>query len=627
MSFFACAVSLDGQPLPAFRHQVETSLFCRERRMQWQEADGFLGAAGLGHGLSHGTVARWNGILGIGAVRLDNREEIRRSTDCTDCGVSDLELAIRLLAGAGERIADRAAQLIGDFAFVSWNPTTREVIAVRDAFGVKPLYYATPTPGVVTFASRAELLQMGSEYDVQYLNDLLAHAPYDHDRTVYPGVHAVEGASVLRMRSRHRYITTFWSAYEARAREGGIRSEEDQVAAFRALFADAVRTRLDDGVHTWSHLSGGMDSSSVVSMAQWLTRSGDVPHGLQGTVSFIEPRVSGADEREYSHAVVAAYGVRNELIPHQAGWREILANPPHLDLPNRSLRTAVRDRKAAHVIRQAGSHVLLTGMGGDNLALATMFFFADWVAKGQLTRAFSEMLHRAALGRVSFWELAYKNVVLPMLPGLVRRGLVPKDEAGTTPWLSPEAARRARWSSGDLSERFYRGRVGHKYADALAASISLVRFTMSDRFGDDLLDLRHPFLHRPLVELALRLPPELCVRPHQRKWVIRAAMRGILPEAVRTRVGKGEAQGVYRWALIHDRPFIDELLREPILADLGCIDPARLRSVVSNSEREERVPDWMSSRAYMTLDIELWLQLRAGRWAAEHSQRTGSNLD
>jgi asparagine synthase (glutamine-hydrolysing) len=170
----------------------------------------------------------------------------------------------------------------------------------------------------------------------------------------------------------------------------------------------------------------------------------------------------------------------------------------------------------------------------------------------------------------------------------------------------------------------YGGRRGRKYEDALAATIAGIPSVMPLGPADDLLELRHPYLYRPLVELALRLPPEMCVQPHARKWVLREAMRGILPEAVRTRVGKSGLDGLHVWSLTHESWRMDRMLRDPILAQLGVIDPAALFRVIDDVRSGRASHEAWRDQINDTLEVEMWLQLRSGRWAAEDAQSTST---
>src|SRR6185312_3458898 len=128
----------------------------------------------------------------------------------------------------------------------------------------------------------------------------------------------------------------------------------------------------------------------------------------------------------------------------------------------------------------------------------------------------------------------------------------------------------------------------------------------------DCADVRYPFCHRPLVEFALSLPAEMCRRPNARKWILREAMRGYLPELIRTRRWKGAFDGRVAWTLMHARDRVDALLDRPMLAELGCIDVAPLRAALARAT----TLDGEVERGHVlnALALELWLRVRAGRW-------------
>jgi asparagine synthase (glutamine-hydrolysing) len=133
----------------------------------------------------------------------------------------------------------------------------------------------------------------------------------------------------------------------------------------------------------------------------------------------------------------------------------------------------------------------------------------------------------------------------------------------------------------------------------------------------DLLDVRHPMMYRPLVELALRLPPDLRARPHAQRWVLRQSMRGILPEAIRTRVGKQDTGETLAYSLMTERARLLELLKDPILADLGVLDAARLRIAFNAATRRFGGANDIHAQLATTLCVEAWLQMRSGGWPAE----------
>jgi asparagine synthase (glutamine-hydrolysing) len=621
MSLFACAVHHDGEQVPeSFRRSIESSAWCENRKLGWYRARGFLGAVAVSPAGADAALVRLGAVVGIGVARLDNRHEVARWCSVNGDSESDLALAVRYVA---RDLGTRIGKLLGDFAFVVWDPTSHTALAARDTFGVRKLFHTALKGGLHSFASHASLLAIGDSYDLEFLTHRVSQVRPDARRTVYGGVAAVPAASIIRIRGGRSIASAYWTAADAQKTEAPTTDARELCERFRSLLIEAVQVRLS-GSDTWSHLSGGLDSSSVVSIAQTLARRGSMAHGLAGTLTYTDTFGTSADERAYSDVVVRSFGVRNEQVPHRGNAAALLQDPPLLDQPNLSYTMAARDRAAGYAVLGAGGRVLLTGEGGDSLVAGTMFFFADWLVSGLWSKAFREMTHRSALGRVSFWKLAYENAVLPVAPRPVRRLLTRGKVGSIPPWIPRSLSRRFALASRSMLDDVYGGPLGRKYAHATAATIAAIPFSTVLGPLDDLVDLRHPYLHRPLVELALHLPPELCVRPHARKWILREAMRGILPEVVRTRVGKGALDGLNVWSLVHDGTRIDRLLRDPILAQLGCIELPMLRRILDDVRSGRASHEGWRDLINTALDVEMWLQLRAGRWAASDPQRTRS---
>ena len=548
----------------------------------------------------------------VGVARIDNRAEMFELLGDADPGLGDLALAAEVALRRG---TSGVARLLGDFAFVVWEADTRTLIAARDTFGVKQLYYASPSPGVVTFSSRAELLAHGDDFNIEYLAAWVSYCGVRPGQTAFRGVAALPAASVIRWKDGVPVIAGYWNAFDTQASGRPLGSEAEQCETFRALLLESVLRRLPFQSPAWSYLSGGLDSSSVVSCVQLMAEQGN-GRGLAGTITFIDPIGSAADERVYSDAVVNRYGLRNVTIPHQLDRSGLIGDPPRYDQPGyAAYSVAVRDQCVAATLQHSQASVLLTGMGGDNLVLGTMFFFADWLARGQVWRALREMAHRSAIGRVSLWELAFQNAILPLLHPAIRQRLMTRPEATIPSWIEPRVVRQYDLSAHTGTQDVYGAQPGHAFAHAQAAMVHGIPSILDDGLAGDVVDFRHPYLHRPLVEMALRLGPEMCVRPHAHKWILREAMRGILPEFVRTRVGKGSGNGLNAWSLAHEQTLAGTLLRQSVLADLGLINLSRVRAAMKSTSRGGQHEGAVSARVQATLDVELWLQLRTGRWA------------
>lgn len=617
MSFFACVVNVEGGPIPpVYRCLIETSPFRRSMELEWCSTTGFVGAVGVRDGVPTASITLDDGAVAIGDVRLDNRAELALRCAGFPPPHSDLELALRLVHRTDGAIVGR---MLGDFSFVTWDAARRSLLGARDTFGVRKLFHSS-NGALWLFASHASTLAREERYDLEYLVDRLAQSRSNPARTVFAGVSAVPPASVLLVRDGRSAVTTYWTADRAQGAMSPAASPDEQCSQFRELLIESVRVRASDDAPVWSHLSGGLDSSSVVSIAQWLSGRGRLPAPLAGTITYTDSLGTSADEREYSDAVATHYGLRNELVPHHIEALGDGSDAPPRDQPNYPVSMAFRDQAAASAVYDAGGRVLLTGEGGDSLVAGTMFFFADWMVTGRAVDAMREMAHRAALGRVSFWRLAYENALLPLMLRGARRLLTRTRIGSTPPWIPARLVRRYGLPSRPTVDLVYAGRRGRKYADAVAYTIGSISAGLPLGPRNELLDVRHPYLHRPLVELALRLAPELCVRPHARKWILREAMRDILPEMVRTRIGKGALDGLNVWSLMRDTRRTDRLLENSILADLGCLDVAALRRVLGDIRRGENHHAGWRDLLGAALDVEMWLRLRSGRWAATDTQ-------
>jgi asparagine synthase (glutamine-hydrolysing) len=618
MRFFVCLLDVGGRGIPEkVQRRYEALPRARGLEFAWQE----LGPPGREHFRDALVLVAWDDPWGdplvarardhvaVGMVRLDNREDIERLTQCVGEGVPDLELVTRAVLGHGPACISR---LLGDFAFAVWDAHARTVTAATDAFAIKKLYYAEHD-GFMAFASRAEALAFDDRYDAQFLAEVVTGCVVSPGLSPYAGVRQVPPANAAISNGRGIILRRHWSATDFSIDWTWTNRERDAAQTCRDLLAESVRLRLDPAGATWSQLSGGLDSSSIVCLAQSLAECGMVNHGLAGTVTYVDWQGTESDERKYSDAVVARWSIPNHTIVDPPIWQDADGGPPRTDWPCESLALYPRERRLLQVVRGAGGRVLLTGFAGDELFTGTMYFFADWIARGRVVAALGEMARRAAIGQASFWQLAYRNAVLPLVPQVIRRSLL-QGQGTVLPWVTRTAVRRYTLRDRVAAAATYAGPLGRKYHHAVVTNVVAISGLLNAGFLGDVLDVRYPFLYRPLVEFALRLPPDLCVRPQARKWVLREAMRGILPEMVRTRIGKGGVCSVLGWSLSAQRSLLEPLLEEPILAELGIIDTTKLRAAFDVASRRPYREDHLETLVQSTLLLEAWLQLRSDRW-------------
>ena len=376
----------------------------------------------------------------------------------------------------------------------------------------------------------------------------------------------------------------------------------------RELLADSVRLRLRSDVDVGTCLSGGLDSSSIVALtARLRDQAGG---GRHRSFSILYPD-AGLDESAYVCAVVEATGVEGvRATPTSA---ELLADLPALvrhqeePFPSASVYSQFRVMKMA---RAAGVPVLLDGQGGDEVLAGYHYHYGPYLAEVAARRGLAAALREAGRAREATgrpWSfflglLAYHAVPLPagVQAWAVRRGAT----QGRVPpeLLAPEYSARA---GGGRVERHQRRPGLHAELRAGIAATSLpALLRYEDRNSMAFaVEARTPYLDYRLVERAQAAPASDLIHDGWTKALLREAMAGVIPEAVRRRRDKlGFATPETRW-LREIAPEVREWLR-PGSRLAGRLDARALRAWRSLPDEElARRPG-----LWRLVSAELWLR-------------------
>jgi len=541
--------------------------------------------------------------VAIGIARVDNRQEILSQLALRTPTISDVELIVRWILHAGV-VALR--QIVGDYSLALWNSATKRLVAARDAFGVKTLYYAM-TDGRLLVSTHAAAITQSGRYDRSFLAQFLFTGRSDQELTAFSDVTAIPAGRGAVYEDGRMRIETYW-----RPDMIGPQYQIDAPEAtnqFRDLFFDAIRTRVMTDRPVWSRLSGGVDSSSIVCATEYLASRGEIPHRLGGTVTTVDSLGRG-DERIFSNSVLTRYAISNVTISDYWMWQEDGAEPPLTDAPFRMYPFYARDRRSASVIREGGGNIALCGMGADHYLSGTVRFATDLAAKGKPFEALRELHAWAASYRQSIWPQVFRQLVLPFMPMAIRRRYTERVTQPPT-WLNPSFMKDTAILEWMRQSRGKEAIPSARFLSWAAQQLTYVAGSVRREVSGAGIDMRYPFLHRPLVEFCLRLPPQLICKPHRPKWILREAMASILPDEVRNRTGKGTIGARMIWSLIRERDRLAWLLKNPILGDLGCVDVPKLRHSVAIAQTGGA---YRVGRLHNALALETWLRARSGSW-------------
>jgi asparagine synthase (glutamine-hydrolysing) len=554
-----------------------------------------------------GTIAidRPSGRVAAVDARLDHREDLiaRLGIDASEVPLlSDGDLVLRAFSRWGE---DCPSRIEGDWAFAIWDPGRRALFAARDPFGIRPLHYHVASRAFAFSSRLADLAGMpgmaGEVVDETVARYILG-VPCDRGATFFAGIRRLPPGHRMSVEDGRVRVDTWWRA-EARAEvraDGRPRRDEDLVEEFRDLFLAAVRSRIGDPARCGALLSGGLDSSSIACATRdLLGRDSALP---LRTFSLRFPESIESDEGAWIDAVMARGGFAPRMVDGSrldplADLDEDLEDagePPAA--PNGHLHRALYRAAASEGVR-----CLLDGLDGDTTVSHGLLGLADLLRAGRPIALGREVLALSRRLPASPWSILWRKSLKPSIPRSIlaasRRARRRWGCAGSgIPRLAPDLALRLGWDGGRPPPEDGGGPRGERehHRRRLEGDILARAFEWADRAATAAgIEPRYPFMDRRLVEFCLSLPGRAKLRDGWTRWILRAAMEGILPEEVRWRGGKADLGHPFRRALLgRHREALEDLARggrSPVegWVDRGCLGDALARVTRGRSTADE----------------------------------------
>jgi asparagine synthase (glutamine-hydrolysing) len=508
--------------------------------------------------------------------------------------------------------AECLPKLNGMFAFLIYDKGRGSVFGARDRFGVKPLFRVR-TPRELLFASEIKAfrasglvtLTPNEQAVCRFLQcGTLDQTPLGND-TFYEGVEQVPPGSAfeIHLDGRERQWR-YWSLVDQPPVPVDKPAER-----FAALFDDAMRLRMRSDVRAGVPLSGGLDSTSII-----CTMAAVKPAGAARIDAFAYES-SAFDESPYIRATTAQTNAVLHRIPMtgMAVWDALPRVLWFHDEPIHSA-TAVVGYEVFRHVADAGIKVVLSGQGADEtLAGYDSYFASSWlslVADARFASAWRNMDEYSGAhgGRVlprflNTVERAAKRGLRRLSP---YRDLVQRQRAR-------ESARDAHWFTVDVrsaaSGSWMTG-GGQPLGPELLASTTVAPLPLYLRIEDrnsmaHSVEARLPFLDHRLVSFAFQLPDDWKIRGAWNKYVLREAMKGRIPESVRTRSDKmGFPTPVDDWFRNELYGPTQDLLASQATRERGLV---RVDLVRADLERHRRGEVQIGAKLFSVVQMEQWL--------------------
>lgn len=543
---------------------------------------------------------------------LFNREELAAwlgDGEGRPSGEGDAALFLAAYRKAG---ADCLRRVDGTYAVAIWNEADGTLFCARDPIGVRPFFYAFHDGSFLFGSEMQQLLRVPGfrrKPNERMIGDFLASEVDLRQDTFFENVHRLPPGSFAVVRDGGIRVTSWWDIDPAR--RAGLKGDDACGERFRELFVRAVRKNLQAGIPVGCNLSGGLDSSSIVCVADRLRASDGVAAPLPTFSLTFEDEA--CDESPHIRAVgeVARIEHHEYCADGDDVFAHIAAVQDRQGEPFRSIGVVLFWR-LKELAGRSGVKVLLNGMGADEiLGSINLYYIADMLKRGRwgtLRRTLNLLAARDP------YELGLTPVqylrrfgIRPLIPPKLAAWRMRRKGMPYPDWIDPSfAARidlgnritaRRRRVFGELFQQCAYDAVRHEYTPLL------LHFEDANNAGFG-IESRFPFLDRDLVEFLFSLPTDQKMRDAVTKIVLRNGMRGVLPEAVRGRTDKGFInKRIDHWLRSRYAGQVEETLRGSALANLGAF---RIPEILKKFEEYKGDPN---------LRITIWKAYILGVWS------------
>lgn len=466
---------------------------------------------------------------------------------------SDTEVIVHLYEQHGDRFVDH---LNGQFAIALWDARQRRLVLARDRTGIRPLFYNW-SGGRLAFASEVKALfalpDVPRRLNVQSLGEVFTYWAPLPSHTVFDGIQALPPGHLMIVHEGGHHIERYWDWSFPTEREEAHRSADDYADELRELLIDSVRLQLRADVPVGAYLSGGLDSSIVTTLIKHYTLQHTHVPLRTFSLTFEDEEF---DESAYQNELVAYLGTEHSAL--RCKRSDIAAAFPraiwHAESP--IVRTAPAPLMLlAGSVRAAGYKVVLTGEGADEVFGGYDLFkearIRRFMARAPqskmrgllIDRLYPYLRHSPAASRVMaqrFFMEGSEHLGQPhfahvprwsttrrigqFFSAALREQLGNVDHlAAVAPHLPPEIA---QWEALNQDQ----------YIEAHTLMSGYLLCSQGDRVAmAESIEGRFPFLDHRLIEFANRLPPRYKLMGLTEKYLLKRAVKGLLPEGIRTR--------------------------------------------------------------------------------------------
>jgi asparagine synthase (glutamine-hydrolysing) len=563
-----------------------------------------------------GFILTWDG-------RLDNRSDLM-----SDLG-DDLEAEptdVAIVGAAFDRWeSDCFRRIVGDWAASIWKPEQHEVFFATDYMAIRHIFYYLKKDRILWSTELSSLVRLSNDkfhVDDDYVAGYFAHAPDGH-LTPYLEIREVPPGQFVHVRNGRASVERFWRfSPMSRIR---YKTDAEYEEHFRDVFRQSVQRRLRSDSAILAELSGGLDSSSIVCMADDILATEGAETPRLDTLSYYDKTEPSGDdcihfpkiEQKRGRVGIHIDGSRLGTSPASLECTDFCPLPGGLGFGQKL------DTERADALRGGGYRAVLSGIGGDEFTGGIpnpRAQLADLIVQFKFVKLTRQLIAWSLIKRQPWIQLLWQSAV-DLLPSSLAQYFA--KEAKIEPWIRKDFAKRTRLAirQSDVDEHFglWLPTRRSSVAGVLIMANNLAKHIAPIQAFEE---TRYPFLDQTLIEFLLSIPAEQLLRPGERRSLMRRSLAGIVPQEILSRRTKQVGQRTPVLVLEKYWEDLQSIYQTSFSSRLGYIDEAQLLKTICDSRAGKNVA---LVRVLWTVSLECWLRDLAGRGLLD-SPATPSSL-
>lgn len=535
---------------------------------------------------------------------------------------SDTEVLVHLYEEMGR---DLVTRLNGMFAFAIWDTKRQTLLLARDRIGIKPLFYHIGRDKL-TFASEMKSLlydpMVSRELNLQALSDYFSFLYVPDPATIFKNIKKLPPAHTLEYVDGEVSLQRYWTIPYQKPEPGedGLHKpvlDSSQIQHYasevRERLQESVRRRMISDVPLGAFLSGGIDSSAITAL---MTRTANAP---VKTFSIGFPNAGYYDERKYARKIATLFNTQHHEFEVEPKALEILPllikyfDEPFAD------SSAIPTYYLSKLARQHVT-VCLSGTGGDEIFAGYRRYLIENLFEHyhkypkflqSLAMTISKALPVSRTSAVKEYFLLLKRFLdcpetSPMLRHISMMTCFQEDAKET---LFAEKFGQDLAPSEYVLSQYYKKsedlddltRTLHADFHTYLPGDLLVkedRMTMAAS-----LEGRVPFLDYELVEYVASIPADLKIRKLTTKYILKEALRSLLPSGIVDRRKHGFAVPIGEWFKKDLKTYTTDVFQDQTTLQRGYVKSEYVLSLLN--EHQKGIRDY-SSQLWTLLVFELW---------------------